>query len=170
MWILSLGSSTQINFGGKFFRYLFSTQNKSHNHLPLPSSSNRRTAVAPSVLRRWRQTRAVSSSTLTRLQSEPILLQLSMILFFKTTLVPRRRLLRGVSPMFSPFFFWFRCEIKSIIVNWNIIGSDCSRVGVDEETALVCLQRRRTDGATAVRRLDGDGRGGWLWLLFCVLQ
>ena len=42
----------------------------------------------------------------------------------------------------------------------NIIGSDCSRAGVDEETALVCLQRRRTDGATAVRGLDDDGRGG----------
>jgi hypothetical protein len=32
----------------------------------------------------------------------------------------------------------FRCEIKSIIDNWNIIGSDGSRAGVDEETALVC--------------------------------
>ena len=42
----------------------------------------------------------------------------------------------------------------------NIIGSDCSRAGVDEETALVCLQRRRTGGATAVRRLDDDGWGG----------
>ena len=40
------------------------------------------------------------------------------------------------------------------------IGSDGSRAGVDEETALVCLQRRRTDGATAVRGLDDDGRGG----------
>ena len=49
---------------------------------------------------------------------------------------------------------------KSIIDNCNIIGSDCSRAGVDEETALVCLQRQRTDGATAVRRLDDDGRGG----------
>ena len=39
----------------------------------------------------------------------------------------------------------------------NIIGSDCSRVGVDEETALVCDQRRRTGGATAVRGLDDDG-------------
>jgi hypothetical protein len=39
----------------------------------------------------------------------------------------------------------------------NIIGSDCSRVGVDEETALVCGQRRRTGGATAVRGLDDDG-------------
>jgi hypothetical protein len=49
---------------------------------------------------------------------------------------------------------------KSIIDNWNIIGSDGSRAGVDEETTIVCLQRRRTDGATAVRRLDDDGRGG----------
>ena len=40
------------------------------------------------------------------------------------------------------------------------IGSDCSRAGVDEETTIVCLQRRRTDGATAVRGLDDDGRGG----------
>ena len=49
---------------------------------------------------------------------------------------------------------------KSIIVNWDIIGSDGSRAGVDEETTIVCLQRRRTDGATAVRGLDDDGRGG----------
>ena len=49
---------------------------------------------------------------------------------------------------------------KSIIDTPNINGSDCSRVGVDEETTIVCLQRRRTDGATAVRRLDDDGRGG----------
>ena len=54
----------------------------------------------------------------------------------------------------------FRCEIKSIIDNCNIIGSDGSRAGVDEETTIVCLQRRRTDGATAVRGLDDDGRGG----------
>ena len=38
----------------------------------------------------------------------------------------------------------------------NIIGSDCSRAGIDEETAIVCLQCRRTDGATAVRRLDDE--------------
>ena len=44
--------------------------------------------------------------------------------------------------------------------NCNIIGSDGSRAGVDEETTIVCLQRRRTDGATAVRGLDDDGRGG----------
>ena len=49
---------------------------------------------------------------------------------------------------------------KSNIDNYNIISSDCSRVGVDEETALLCHQRRRTDGATAVRRLDDVGRGG----------
>ena len=49
---------------------------------------------------------------------------------------------------------------KSIVDKVHKIGSDCSRVGVDEETPLVCLQRRRTDGATAVRRLDDDGRGG----------
>ena len=49
---------------------------------------------------------------------------------------------------------------ESIIDNCNIIGSDGSRAGVDEETTIVCLQRRRTDGATAVRRLDDDGSGG----------
>jgi len=49
----------------------------------------------------------------------------------------------------------------SIIDNSNIIGSGCSRAGVDEETTIVCLQRRRTDGATAVRRLDDDGRGDY---------
>ena len=37
---------------------------------------------------------------------------------------------------------------------------DCSRAGVEEETTLVCRQRRRTDGATAVRGLDEDRRGG----------
>ena len=52
----------------------------------------------------------------------------------------------------------FRCEIKSIIDNCNIIGSDGSRAGVDEETTIVCLQRRRTDGVTAVRGLDDNGR------------
>jgi len=83
-----------------------------------------------------------------------------MILFFKTTLVARRQHLRGVSPHVFALFFWFRCEMKSIIDNCNKIGSDCSRAGVDEETTIVCLQRRRTDGATAVRRLDDDGRGG----------
>ena len=31
---------------------------------------------------------------------------------------------------------------KSIIDTCNIIGSDCSRAGVDEETTLVCHQRR----------------------------
>ena len=87
------------------------------------------------------------------------MLQLSMTLFFKTTLVARRQHLRGVSPHVFALFFWFRCEIKSIIDNYNIIGSDCSRAGLDEETTIVCLQRRRTDGATAVRRLDDDGRG-----------
>ena len=51
----------------------------------------------------------------------------------------------------------------------DIIGSDCSRAGVDEETTIVWHQRRWTDGATAVRRLDDDGRGGWLCVLFCVL-
>ena len=39
----------------------------------------------------------------------------------------------------------------------NIIGSDDSHARVDEETALVCDQRRRTGGATAVRGLDDDG-------------
>ena len=86
--------------------------------------------------------------------------QLSIILFFKTTLVARQQHLRGVSPHVFALFFWFRCEIKSMIDNWNIISSECSRAGVDEETTIVCLQRRRTDGATAVRRLDDDGRGG----------
>ena len=31
---------------------------------------------------------------------------------------------------------------KSIIDNVDIIGSDCSRAGVDEETTIVCHQRR----------------------------
>ena len=88
------------------------------------------------------------------------MLQVSIILFFKTTLVARRQHLRGVSPHVFALFFWFRCEIKSIIDTVNIIGSDCSRAGVDEETTIVCRQRRRTDGATAVRGLDDDGRGG----------
>ena len=39
----------------------------------------------------------------------------------------------------------------------NIIGSDGSHARVDVETALVCDQRRRTGGATAVRGLDDDG-------------
>ena len=38
----------------------------------------------------------------------------------------------------------------------NIIGSDGSHARVDEETALVCDQRRRTGGATAVR--------GWMMM------
>ena len=66
----------------------------------------------------------------------------------------------GETPIVYDDFLFLWCEIKSIIDMGNIIGSDGSRVGVDEETALVCLQRRRTDGATAVRRLDDDGRGG----------
>ena len=39
----------------------------------------------------------------------------------------------------------------------NIIDSDGSHARVDVETALVCDQRRRTGGATAVRGLDDDG-------------
>ena len=39
----------------------------------------------------------------------------------------------------------------------NIIGSDGSHARVDVETALVCDQRRRTGGATAVSGLDDDG-------------
>ena len=50
-----------------------------------------------------------------------------------------------------------RNSSKSLYIdNCNIIDSDCSRAGVDEKTAIVCLQRQRTDGATAVRRLDDD--------------
>ena len=41
----------------------------------------------------------------------------------------------------------------------NIIGSDGSHARVDVESALVCDQRRRTGGATAVRGLDDDGGG-----------
>ena len=66
----------------------------------------------------------------------------------------------GETPRQMGYSSSFRCEIKSIIDNWNIIGSDGSRAGVDEETTIVCLQRRRTDGVTAVRGLDDDGRGG----------
>ena len=60
------------------------------------------------------------------------------------------------SPRLRRFFFLW-CEIKSIIDRVNIIGSDDSHARVDEETALVCDQRRRTGGATAVRGLDDDG-------------
>ena len=39
----------------------------------------------------------------------------------------------------------------------NIKVCITSAIIVDEETALVCDQRRRTGGATAVRGLDDDG-------------
>ena len=94
---------------------------------------------------------------------------LSIILFFKTTLVARRQHLRGVSPHVFALFFWFRCEIKSIIDKVHIIGSDGSRAGVEEETALVCRQRRRTGGATAVRRLDDDGGDDCVSCFVCYL-
>ena len=102
----------------------------------------------------------VSSSTPARLPSEPIMLQLSIILLISHWNQKKRAKTWGETPRQMGYSSPFRCEIKSIIDNYNIIGSDCSRAGVDEETALVCLQRRRTDGATAVRGLDDDGRGG----------
>ena len=63
----------------------------------------------------------------------------------------------GETPIVYDDFLFLWCEIKSIIDRRNIIGSDDSHARVDEETALVCDQRRRTGGATAVRGLDDDG-------------
>ena len=75
----------------------------------------------------------------------------------------------GETPNVYDDFLFLRCEIKSIIDNCNIIGSDGSRARVDVETTIVCLQRRRTGGATAVRRLD-DGRGDdFVFCFVCYL-
>ena len=102
----------------------------------------------------------VSSSTPARLQSEPIMLQLSIILLISHRNQKKRAKTWGETPRQMGYSSPFQCEFKSIIDMVYFIGSDGSRAGVDEETALVCLQRRRTDGATAVRGLDDDGRGG----------
>ena len=102
----------------------------------------------------------VSSSTPARLPSEPIMLTLSIILLISHRNQKKKGENMGETPRKSRRRGTRVVLKKSIIDNWHKIGSDCSRVGVDEETALVCLQRRRTDGATAVRRLDDDGRGG----------
>ena len=59
-------------------------------------------------------------------------------------------------------YHFFECGMHTVgsylvLSILHVIGSDCSRVGVDKETTIVCLQRRRTDGATVVRRLDDGG-------------
>ena len=102
----------------------------------------------------------VSSSTPARLQSEPIKYTISIILLISHRNQKKRAKTWGETPRQMGYSSSFRCEIKSIIDKVDFIGSDCSRAGVDEETTIVCLQRRRTGGATAVRGLDDDGRGG----------
>ena len=84
----------------------------------------------------------VSSSTPARLPSEPIMLQLSIILLISHRNQKKRAKTWGETPRQMGYSSPFQCEFKSIIDTVNIIGSDCSRAGVDEETALVCLQRR----------------------------
>ena len=102
----------------------------------------------------------VSSSTPARLPSEPIMCTLSMILLISHRNQKKRAKTWGETPRKCCRQATRVVLKKSIIDKVNIIGSDGSRAGVDEETTIVCLQRRRTGGATAVRGLDDDGRGG----------
>ena len=84
----------------------------------------------------------VSSSTPARLQSELIILQLSIILFISHRNQKKRAKTWGETPRQSRRR-GMRVDLKkSLIDTYNIIGSDCNRAGVDEETALVCHQRR----------------------------
>ena len=93
----------------------------------------------------------VSSSTPARLPSEPIMFQFTMILLISHRNQKKKGENMGETPRKSRRRGTRVVIKKSNIDNYKLISSDCSRAGVDEEIALVCFQRRRTEGATAVR-------------------
>ena len=66
----------------------------------------------------------VSSSTPARLPSEPIMLTLSIILFFKTTLIlyPEDGFDGEFLPMFSPFFFDSGAKSKVLSITATLLA------------------------------------------------
>ena len=84
----------------------------------------------------------VSSSTPARLPSEPIMLTLSMILLISHRNQKKRAKTWGETPRKCCRRATRVVLKKSIIDKVHIIGSDGSRAGVDEETTIVCHQRR----------------------------
>ena len=84
----------------------------------------------------------VSSSTPARLQSEPIMSTLSIIFLISHRNQKKRAKTWGETPRKCCRRATRVALKKSIIDKVNIISSDCSPAGVEEETALVCRQRR----------------------------